>query len=56
MKRHKWSIDVVNTLGRLAGEMDSCAAINAMMRDSEREYFKKKLLEIREEFYNKIGK
>lgn len=55
MIRHKWSVGVRNKIATIAGEMDSCAAIEgAKMSQSEREHFQKMLIKFVDEWDTKI--
>ena len=56
MIRHKWSIGLRNKLASLAGETDSCAAIEgAKLTEQERQELKKSLTKIIEYIDNKIS-
>ena len=47
MIRHKWSVGLRNKLASLAGEVDSCAAIEgARLTREEREEIKKALIKV----------
>lgn len=55
MIRHKWSVGFRNKLSSLAGETDSCAAIEgAKLTEQERQELKKALTKIIEYIDNKI--
>ena len=55
MIRHKWSVGLRNKLASLAGEVDSCAAIEgARLTREEREELKKSLLKTVEYIDKKI--
>ena len=56
MIRHKWSVGLRNKLASLAGETDSCAAIEgAKLTEQERQELKKSLTKIIEYIDNKIS-
>ena len=55
MIRHKWSVGLRNKLASLAGETDSCAAIEGAMRTKqERAELKEALMKIVNYIDNKI--
>lgn len=55
MIRHKWSVGLRNKLASLAGETDSCAAIEgAMLTKQERAELKEALMKIVNYIDNKI--
>ena len=56
MIRHKWSLKVRNQLSSLAGERDSCAAIEgAKMTSAEREELQQKLCDVVSWMDKKLG-